>query len=132
MLESLGQSADPAANTELSLALAQRSNLMAGSFTIVTDSGVANRQIYIVFTDASDVELFRVAAPVVVTASITALITFGKGLITGGIITAQVVQIPNDLILESGYKITTVTTAMEAGDDYGIMSTFGKKVGSTG
>lgn len=130
--ESLGQSSDPAANTELSLTLAQKSLLHSLSFTFVADVNVANRFIYLVFTDGSDVELFRIPVYVLITASHTVCIVFGLGLDEGGVeatlIGSQYIPLPTNLVLEAGYKIKTVTTDLQATDDYGVMSVFGKKL----
>ena len=94
--------------------------VIAAQFTLVTSSTAANRTVAIVFTPADEL-IIRRAAGTVQTASQTQTYSFVPGG-TNGVITAnesQEVAIPSGIVLPPDFSISSVTTNIQTGDDFG-------------
>lgn len=119
------QSTDPAANTELSYTIpsGQLFELYAVNFNLVTDATVATRRVTLVVDDGTNI-FAKSASLVTQAASLTYNYTFGVGAADRSAVAGTDVlqDIPGPLFLAGGYKIRTVTTAIQATDNYGIMT----------
>lgn len=128
----VGTSPQPAVLTEHELVITKKCIVNTINFTLVTDGTADNRFVYIVITDANDTELFRIPAPIIVTASVNPA-TFKFGVGQKEVLSVEDTQfapLPEKLVLEIGYKIKTETTDMETNDRYGELTAFGKLLGS--
>ncbi len=132
--ELLATSSDPAVNTEISVTLGtagsgQLFHIQSINIPLVTDSGVANRVPVILITNATDVVVLRFAVATAITATTTGGI---QAIAVANSATDadnyEIIPIPSDLIIPAGWKIKTLTAAIEAGDDYGPAQIFGRKM----
>lgn len=112
---------DPAANAESSETVPTnaRWRLLAWVIALVTDANAANRITQFTIDDGTDI-VFAAQTQVDITASLTVGITAqAGGSIPGGRVSRNVVGLPELALLEAGFRIRTVTTALQAGDNYG-------------
>jgi hypothetical protein len=112
---------DPAAGAEVNDTVPAGAawRLRAALLTLVTSANVANRRPHLVFDDGTNVYL-RSVSGTDIPASTTATISFWAG----GTIVApnnnvQVAPLPDAVLLFPGHRIRTITTALDAGDNYG-------------
>lgn len=112
---------DPAAGAEISetVPTGARWRLISITAQFVTDATVANRFPSIVVDDGTS-QLQRIAVPAAVAASTTAPIVAGSAGFSGSVSGFNVLPLVGDpLVLMAGYRIRTITTALQAGDNYG-------------
>jgi len=111
---------DPAAGAELSetVPAGARWRLLALNATLVTDANVANRRPVFYVDDGTNV-LLNVGTVTDITASSTIPVNVHPG-IGNPISSAGVhdVPLPPGLMLLAGYRIRTVTTLLQAGDNW--------------
>lgn len=114
--------ADPAAGAELSFAVpaGELYELYVVFIQLVTSATVATRQVELVIDDGTNV-IYRCAAGATQAASLTTRYNFGANLPKDSAVVAGDlnVPLPQPLVLSGGYRIQTVTTAKDAGDNYG-------------
>lgn len=113
---------DQAANTEVSdtVPAGKCWILLHAEVSLVTDANVANRTPIWVFTDGT-AEFMRVSTGIQQTATTTVFYALGDfGSAQAGAVGSNFIAtgIPT-MILPAGYKITTVTTNRQVGDNYG-------------
>ena len=113
-------SADPAANTEIAVTVPAYATwrVMGATATLVTSAAVANRLVTLIVDDGAN-ELFRVNAAVTQAASLTYSYSFASA-VSDTVVPGNVVKLPQ-LIIKSGYRIRTLTTNLQAGDDWSAM-----------
>lgn len=115
--------ADPAAGVEISetVPAGRAWELLAVRFTLVTSATAATRQVQLVLQNDSSVEFLRIAANVTQIASLTNSYNFAAGLgyERSALVQSHMVTGLPRLVLPGGYKITTVTASVQAGDNYG-------------
>lgn len=88
------------------------------AFSLTTSAAVANRQVQVIIDDGVN-ELWRWVAPAVQAATATveyvgALSTVESGAVRAGV---QSFELPN-IVLLPGYRIRSITTAIQAADQY--------------
>lgn len=120
--------ADPAAGAEISYTVAAGSKiaLFSAAVSLVASADVANRRARITIDDGATV-LYAGIAGTDQTAGQTVRYVFGSagsGLIVGSAI-AQVPWGSAPILLLPGWRIKTVTTNIQAADDWGVMSLVG-------
>ena len=119
--------ANPAAGAEVADAVPSHNvwRLIAAELTLVTSATVANRLVNFVVHDGTN-ELLRIPAPAVQTASTTVTYIFGDNLPFNNNATAlvQTGAIPGNMYLPAIFELRTITTNLQAGDNYGITSYF--------
>lgn len=112
---------DPAAGAEFSESVptGARWRLLSLTVQFVTDATVANRFPSVVVDDGTN-QLQRIAVSGAVAASTTAPITAGAFGFSGSVSGFNVLPLVGDpLILMAGYRLRSLTTALQAGDNYG-------------
>lgn len=112
---------DPAANTSISetVPTGARWRLHSMAFSLVTDANAANREVSITFDDGATAYMVA-ASGVNQAASLTRRYSAAKGGIRGAAATAAEITIAlPDVWLPAGHRIRTVTTNIQAGDNYG-------------
>lgn len=122
-------SSDPAANTEISYTVpaGQILFLQGARVSLVTDANAANRTVAMTIDDGTTV-VQRFASPSLHTASLTWGYTFTAGAVNAAVLGLEVVVgIGTNLLLPSGYRIKTVTTNIQTGDNFGAMTLYGIK-----
>ncbi len=114
---------NPPANTEISESVPAGRvwSLSTIALTLVADATVANRDITVIIEDAAGNEIYRQTVVGSITASQTGKIFISKW---GGSKPADAaptfyLSLPNEIDIPAGYVIKTVTTGLQAGDDYG-------------
>lgn len=119
---------DPAANTELTYTIPanQLLELYTINFSLVSDANAATRRVTVTIDDGTTV-FCKVASQVTQAASLTYNYTFGVGAVDrSSVAGTDVLQsLPGPLVLRPGYRIKTVTTAIQATDNYGVAQIFG-------
>lgn len=118
--------ADPAAAAEATITVptAARWRLIAFTVTLVTDANAANREPILVIDDGATVA--AAASPAAVqAASLTRRHTFGPASVVNAAgALAQQGATPHDVLLPAGYRLSTVTANLQAGDNYGVPQAF--------
>lgn len=118
-LQSLG---DPAAGAEYSFTPGTDRwyKLLAAKLVLVTDATVANRNVHFVI-GSTTTPYFNFIASANVPANTTRNFTVAPmGAFTSGSEDNDtIIPIPKDIWLDSNYKITTETTNLQAGDNFG-------------
>jgi len=112
---------DPAAGAEVSdtVPAGARWRLIAAIFTLVASGAAANRRVHVTLDDGATVYL-RSLSGTDITAGQTGIVSFWEsGQLVASNNSAQVAMLPSNLILVAGHRIKTVTTALDAGDNYG-------------
>lgn len=121
---------DPAANTEHSYTIPAGSmlELWAINFSLVTDANAATRRVTITIDDGTTV-FAKVASQITQAASLTYNYTFSVGGVDRSAVagTDALQPLPGPLLLRAGYRIKTVTTSIQATDNYGIAQIYGIK-----
>jgi len=116
--------ANPGAGAEFGVTVpaGARWELVAVSILLTTSAVVANRQPRLVIDDGGTI-VYEAASPVAITAGLAIRLSWGAG--AGGPIVADIATggavsspIPNDLYLPRGYRIRSVTGALDVGDAY--------------
>lgn len=111
---------DPAANTEISETVPTnaRWRLRAFRATLVTDGTAATRRPILVVDDGTST-LFRIGAGVTTVASTTKPYAWIPGYPSTGQEFAEAMHfLPPDLLLDQGWRISTSTEAIQAGDNW--------------
>jgi hypothetical protein len=123
----IGSSADPAADTEITLTLGQNGPYKIESLYVplVTDSGVANRTVDITIEDTNGNIIWKSGNTTAITASTSAVIVAADLPTEDSIGDTRFIPIPDDLVLPNGAVIKTITALRESGDNYGVMNAFG-------
>jgi len=120
--------ADPAANAEQTYTIpsGQLFELWAINFSLVTDANAANRRVVLTFDDGTTVYC-KVPSGHVQAASLTYNYTWAVGAQTLSAVvgTDTSVALPGPMVLRGGHRIKTVTTSLQATDNYGIMQLYG-------
>lgn len=112
---------DPAANTEISETVPTnaRWRLIGLAVQFVTDANAANRRPVFVIDDGANT-VQRSPASTVITASQTAELSIGEGIgLNAPSANDQLLPISRAPMLAAGYRVRTVTAALQAGDNYG-------------
>lgn len=120
---------DPAANAEISYTVpaGQILFLQGARVSLVTDANAANRTVAMTIDDGTTV-VQRFSSPSLHTASLTWGYTFSAGATNAAVLGLEVVVgMGSNLLLPSGYRIKTVTTNLQVGDNYGVMTLYGIK-----
>ncbi|MHA2274157.1 MAG: hypothetical protein ACXAC2_00220 [Candidatus Kariarchaeaceae archaeon] len=123
----IGQSVDPAADTEITLTLGENGPYKLSSLQVplVTDAGVANRTVDITIEDENGNIFWKSGNTTAITASTTASIVVAPLPTEDSIGDTRFIPIPENLILPNGAVIKTITALRETGDNYGVMNAFG-------
>lgn len=117
-------SANPAAGSEISLSVPTGAiwRIIGCSFTLVTDANAANRRVHLRFDSAGGTRL-EFFGDQDQTATLTR--HYSAAPIAGAIDTLDnteiMLPIPPGLLLDAGSSISTVTTAIQATDNFGAM-----------
>ena len=117
--------ANPGAGLDFSFqALAgQRWRVQSLVGTLTTSAAVANRQVHALVQDSGGNTTWNSAALAVQAASTAVTYTFGPGLTpqttTDGV---AIVGLPSNLIMGNSNKIVTLTTALQAGDQWSAIN----------
>lgn len=126
----LTTSSDPAAGSELSISVptGQLWVPIGCSFQLVTDATAVSRVVHIVFTGSGKV-MAECISPNAQTASLTRnyRAVIGNSLMASADDNDLMIGLPADLILYAGMTITTQTTNLQAGDNFGTMTLFYKR-----
>lgn len=112
---------DPAANTEVSevVPTGARWRLRSLDVALVTDANVANREVTLTIDDGTNI-VAEVVTGVLQTATLTRRYSFTQHVQAKAAAAATIINAPApDLILLAGWRIRTVTTAIQATDNYG-------------
>lgn len=112
---------DPAAAAEISetVPTGARWRLLNLLVTLVTDGNAANRDPRLTIDDGATVYVDQ-ALGANVTASTTTQINMASRVIRNAIAQARTLSIPiPDLVLLAGHRLITITTNIQAGDNYG-------------
>ena len=120
----VAQSADPAANTEISFTAAEDLLVRTFDLTLVTDANVANRQVKITVEDSAGNVYARLVAGGVQAASLTRRYSGVQGDFAAPAVQDDVFQIAlgkDGLFVPKGGKIKTVTTNRQATDNFGAL-----------
>lgn len=115
-------SSDPAANTEHSITVpaGQIWDLLSLNFSLVTDGNAANRTVTVTIDDGTTVYA-KATTPVTQAASLTYNYTFGIGSALMTAVAGLNVTVPLPVLsLMPGHRIKTVTTNIQATDNYGV------------
>lgn len=97
--------------------------LYAVFFRLVTSATVANRRPHLVIDDGNSNIIFRSPAGAVQAASATVDYAFCNTNVRETAVTDGVLMAPMPaLILHPGWRVRTITTAIQAGDDFGAPS----------
>lgn len=123
--QSVIATSNPAAGAEISYTVAAGTKLalLSAAVILVASADVANRTVRMTIDDGTTV-LYTGVCGTAQTAGQTVTYVFGtsgSGLIVGATI-AQVPVASFPVLLLPGWRIKTVTTNIQAADDYGIMS----------
>lgn len=118
-------SSNPAAGVELSISVPSNAlwRFRAANFTLVTDANAATRTVSVRMTTGNGV-IYEFISPVTQTASLTRnyrVQPVGAGLATS-VGTEIIIPVPDEIWLDNGSTITTVTNNKQAGDDFGAMT----------
>ena len=111
---------NPAAGAEMleTVPTGARWRLQALKITFVTDATVSNRLPEIVVDNGTFIYL-QVDGPQNITASTTRQVVITPGIVrTSATANADTIGIPSDLYLEADYRIRTLTSNLQAGDNY--------------
>ncbi len=111
--------ADPAAGDEITITVPTRRRwrIHAIHITLITDATVADRQIIFWIDDGASV-LYRYTLTTIQTASLTNLYSFAPSS-TPEIATTTKIVVPIPMfVLPAGCRIQTLTTNIQAGDNY--------------
>lgn len=112
---------DPAAGAEISETVPAdaRWRLMGVGLTLVTDATAANREVRLVIDDGTTI-IAEIPAGVTQVASETRRYSFGAGFPRGaGAQSLNVIAPLPPVVLGAGYRVRTLTTNLQAGDNYG-------------
>lgn len=114
---------DPAAGAEASVTVPAGDNwtLTSALISLVTDATVANRRVHLIIDDGTTTVLNLVGS-VDQAASLTVVYSWTAGgndsaAVRDGVLNLG--QLPTDLRLLPGWRIRTLTTGLQAGDNYG-------------
>jgi hypothetical protein len=113
--------ANPAAGAEISVTVPDncRWRLLGMKFTLVTAAAAATRQVHIVISDGTTVVADYPAGGTQIISLTRTYYAAVFGVNNALITASEYVNLPPDIILTAGWKIATVTDAMDVGDDYG-------------
>lgn len=115
-------SADPAAGAEIIFTAAENMIVRSCSFLLVTDATVANRRVTLVADDGVDI-FFQAIAAADQAASLTHRYSGFGGSAAAAAGLVQTIQLPaGGLYLPSGGRLRTLTTSIQAGDNFGLMT----------
>lgn len=112
---------DPAAAAEFleTVPTNARWRFIALSVPFVTDANAANRLPSLFFDDGVNT-FYRITSQQVIVASTTGAVTAGAGIgFTSGLAAAESLPVPETFYLREGFRIRSVTVAIQAGDNYG-------------
>jgi len=114
--------ANPAANAEVDDTVPEGEvwEVLAVILTFVADANAANRTVRLAFQDENDAEIYGVANGTAITATQTVGIEAAPlGAAPSNITGTQYVIIPQNFWLGPGCQIKTVTTNLQATDNFG-------------
>ncbi len=121
------ESADPAAGSELTdtVNVNEVWKVKTISFALVTDANAANRRVHIVITDGTN-EIARAFSDVEQVASTTINYFFNEQVLAFDRTDNDIIlgPLPIELFLPNPFEITTITTNLQVGDNFGVMRTF--------
>jgi len=122
--KTIATSTNPAAGVELSLGVPSNAlwRVRALNFTLVTDANAATRTVSVRMTTSNGV-IYEFISPVTQTASLTRnyrVQPVGAGLVTS-VATEIIIPMADEIWLDNGSTITTVTNNKQATDDFGAM-----------
>jgi hypothetical protein len=112
---------NPAAGAEVSETVPTNARWrpIAVRLTLVTDATVSSRVVTVTLDDGATVYL-QVPSAVAQTASLTNSYNLGADMIQiGAITTAILIPLPAELYMPAGHRIRSLTTNLQAGDNYG-------------
>jgi hypothetical protein len=112
---------DPAAGAEFSETVPTnaRWRLLGVDVPLVTDATAANREAVLTIDDGAAV-VAEIAAGTAQAASLTRRYSFARGVQRGGPAASTIINAPiPDAMLMGGYRVRSVTTNLQAGDNYG-------------
>lgn len=113
--------ADPAAGAEWSETVPTnaRWRLLGVDAPLVTDVTVANREVVLTIDDGANI-VAEITAAQNQAASLTRRYSFARGVQRGVSATATIINAPlPDALLLAGYRVRSVTTNLQAGDNWG-------------
>jgi len=120
---------DPAANTEISITTDYDYKVNLIRIPFVTDANAANRTVTLKITEAAlGSVIYEIPISAVITANTTATIMFGEGLPYTDVGDVRMVPLPHGLKLPRGAIIETVTTSIQATDNFGAAVLFVDKL----
>lgn len=113
---------NPAAGAEIleTVPTGARWRFIAMRAVLVTDATVATRVPSIVFQSAVPLEFLRIGPQTGQGLSTTGIFSWlsGQGYDSGALATIQSIGVPGSMWLAAGHRIATVTTNLQAGDDW--------------
>lgn len=118
------QVGNPAAGAEWSFSVPNfsRARVRSVFFTLQTAAAVATRIVTLVVDDGANI-VGQFAANVTQIASLTETYTASAApFVTTSLGTSEYIPLPPDLLLEQGFRIRTVTTAIQGADQYSTIS----------
>ncbi len=115
---------NPAVNTEVSMTLLADTEVSLIKIPFVTDANVANRTVNVIITIGSDI-IYNIPINTDFTASATNEIYIGGGMDYSTIGTYRFLPLPHRLPLPRGTVITTSTSGLQIGDNFGSAIVFG-------
>lgn len=125
--------ADPAAGAEalITVPAGEIWELLSVLVVLVASAAAANRQAQLIIDDGTNI-LWQSDSPSNQIANETRTYVAGSGLErqdVGVPTSTKQWALPTGLVLAGGYRIRTLTTAIDAGDNYGIPRAVVKKLG---
>lgn len=111
---------DPAAGSEIleTVPVGACWRLISANATIVTDATVIGRRPALIIDDGINA-IYKISDGADITAGLTAPVVFSQGfgaaVVSNGI---HVIAFPQYILLQAGYRIKTVTSNLQAGDNY--------------
>lgn len=120
-------SADPAAGAEVSIAVpaGKEWRLISGRVPLVTSATAANRRPHIVMDDGTASVHMRSPAGAVQAASLTVGYNCGPGIPQDAAAVDGEIRMTLpacEVYLAAGHRLRTITTALQAGDNYGAVA----------
>ncbi len=118
---------NPAVDTEISFTTLYDYKIDLIRIPFVTDANVADRTVTIsIVVDSS--EIFGIPISAVITAGTTATILLGENLPYADVGDVRMIPLPHGLKIPRGTVISTTTTNLQVGDDFGAGILFVEKL----
>lgn len=113
---------NPAAGVEISetVPAGVRWRISAVRFTLLTDSTAANRTLFLVFDDGADPSFITMMTQAAQPASTSRVYHFFLDMPAAEVVAGgnAYLPLPDELWLPAGFRMRTLTTSFQAGDDY--------------